>query len=66
MSITDYAEIIGRDMARRGEPCPPRGLPRRALEALTRTLGSLTRAEQEAASSTIRCAWHRALKGGVA
>jgi hypothetical protein len=66
MTITDYAEIIGADLARRGEPCPPTGLPRRALTALQRTLGHMTTREQEEAHRVILCAWRRAVKGGAA
>jgi hypothetical protein len=65
MTATDYAEIIGADLARLGQTPPPRGLPARALEALLATLGSLTRAEQEAAAVALRCAWRRAQKGGA-
>jgi hypothetical protein len=65
MSLTTWAEVIGKDMARRGEPPPPAGLPRRALAALQRLLGPLTLGEQLAAGDALRCAWARAQRGGT-
>jgi hypothetical protein len=65
MTIHEWSIIIGADLARRGEPVPPAGLPRRALEALQTTLGHLTAREQETAHRVILCAWRRAQKGGA-
>jgi hypothetical protein len=65
MTIHEWSEVLGKDMARRGEPPPPRGLTRGAMEALQRTLGTLTLGQQEAAAQAILEAWQRAAKGGA-